>query len=358
MSAPDPAADAAWMRRCLALADRARGRTAPNPMVGAVIVRDGELLGEGWTYPPPGAHGEIAALSRVADARGATMYVNLEPCCHWGRTPPCTDALIKAGVSRVVVGMVDPFPKVAGRGIAQLRDAGIEVEVGVEEAACQELNGGFVKALQRGLPRVWLKAAATLDGRIADSRGASKWITGEAAREEGRRWRDKLDGILVGSGTLLADDPALTARLEGGADPLPAVLDSRLRCPEDARIFQGSRRPVIYCREDAPERELPADIVRLPAGPGGLDLEAALRDLCGRGVHNLLVEGGGRVHRSFLDGGLADRLLLFLAPLALAGGQGFIAGPPLALAEAPRWRLRGVRQVGADALLEIDLAGD
>jgi diaminohydroxyphosphoribosylaminopyrimidine deaminase/5-amino-6-(5-phosphoribosylamino)uracil reductase len=189
VSAPDPAADAAWMRRCLALADRARGRTAPNPMVGAVIVRDGELLGEGWTYPPPGAHGEIAALSRVADARGATMYVNLEPCCHWGRTPPCTDALIKAGVSRVVVGMVDPFPKVAGRGIAQLRDAGIEVEVGVEEAACQELNGGFVKALQRGLPRVWLKAAATLDGRIADSRGASKWITGEAAREEGRRWR-------------------------------------------------------------------------------------------------------------------------------------------------------------------------
>jgi len=350
------AEDARWMRRCLELASRARGRTAPNPMVGAVVVRDGEVLGEGYTYPPPGAHGEVAALRRVADARGATMYVNLEPCCHHGRTPPCTDAVLAAGIRRVVVGMVDPFDKVQGKGIALLRAAGLEVAVGVEEAACRELNAGFIKAVERGLPYVWLKAGASLDGRIADAEGRSQWITSEAARAEGRRRRDQVDAILVGSGTLLADDPALTTRMEGGHDPLPVILDTELRCPEDAKVLQGSRRPVLLCAEDAPERSLPAEILRLPRGAGGVDLEAAMRALVELGVHSVLVEGGGKVHRSFIDAGLADRLLLFVAPTALAGGAGFVGGPPLALADAPRWALRGVTQVGPDALLDLDLS--
>ena len=347
--------DARWMRRCLELAGRARGRTAPNPMVGAVVVRDGEVLGEGYTYPPPGAHGEVAALRRVADARGATMYVNLEPCCHHGRTPPCTDAVLAAGIKRVVVGLVDPFPQVRGQGIRILREAGVEVTVGVEEEACRLLNAGFVKAVETGLPYVWLKAGASLDGRIADAGGRSKWITSEEARAEGRRIRDRVDAILVGSGTLLADDPALTTRIEGGHDPLPVILDSGLRCPADARVLRGPRRPVIVCREHAPERALPADILRVPEGVGGLDLDAVMRALVARGVHNVLVEGGGAVHRSLIDAGLADRLLLFLAPTALAGGAGFVGGPPLALADAPRWTLRSVRQVGPDALLDLDL---
>jgi len=346
------------MRRCVELARRAAGRTAPNPMVGAVLVRGDEALAEGWHEVVGGSHAEPAALARApADVSCATLYVNLEPCCFHGRTPPCTDAVLAAGVRRVVVGMVDPCPRVAGEGIEILRRAGVEVVVGVEEAACRALNAGYIKAQTRGLPYVWLKAAATLDGRIADAQGASKWITGPDARRAGHAWRDTCDAILVGSGTLLADDPALTTRVEGGRDALPVILDSRLRCPADARVFQSARRPLIYCAPDAPARDLPADIVRAPAGPGGLDLGAVLRDLVGRGVLSVLVEGGGRVHRSMLDAGLADRLLLFLAPCVLASGPGFVAGEGLALADARRWRLVGTRRLGADLLLDYDLSG-
>ncbi len=350
------------MRRALEAAARARGRTAPNPAVGAVVVRDGELLAEGWTWPPPGAHAEPSALDRArrergaGSTRGATMYVSLEPCCFHGRTPPCTEAILAAGIRRVVIGAVDPHPRVRGRGIQILRDAGLAVVGGVEEAACRELNAGFIKAEEQGLPRVWLKAAATLDGRIADAAGASQWITGPEARAEGRRYRDQVDAILVGSGTLLSDDPRLSTRLPGGHDPVPVVLDGRLRCPADARIFGGGRRPLIYTAPEAPERALPAEIVRVPRAPGGLlDVETVLRDLVARGVRELLVEGGGAVHRSFLEAGLADRLLLFLAPTILAGGPGFVAGPPLSLAAPFGGSLRSSRRVGEDLLLEIDL---
>ena len=348
--------DARWMRRCIELARKAEGRTAPNPMVGAVVVRDGEVLAEGWHAKAGDDHAEPDALRKVtSSAQGATMYVNLEPCCHHGRTAPCTDALLQAGISRVVVGMVDPNPIVAGKGIGLLKAAGVHVEVGVEERACRELNAGYLKAMHTGVPRVWLKAASTLDGRIADSDGVSQWITGKEARRVVHQERNRMDAILVGSGTLHSDNPALTTRISGGRDALPVVLDSHLTCPTDAKVLQGERRAVIYCAESAPDRELNAEIVRVSHDASGLNLKEVLQDLVSRGVHNLLVEGGGRVHRSFLESGLADRLLLFVAPKVLVGGPGFVGGEPLGLGEGFSFRLIGSRKVGHDLLLDFEV---
>lgn len=340
----------AWMRRCLDLAATARGRTSPNPMVGALIVRDGEILAEGVHRAPGQAHAEVDALGKLGGrAPGATMIVNLEPCCHHGRTPPCTDAILRSGIRRVVVGMVDPFPRVSGQGLAILRAAGLEVEEGVLREECRDLNQGFVSAMERGRPAVWLKAGISLDGRIADHQGHSRWITSAEARREAHRLRDAADAVLIGAGTLRADDPSLSTReLPHGRDALPVVLDSTLSIDPGARLLRGTRRPLLVAAEDAPARALPADILRLPRGEGGLDLHALMPALLERGVHHLLVEGGGQVHRSFLRAGLVDRLHLFVAPLVLAGGPGFVAGPGLDLALAPRLRLRENRPVGPD----------
>ena len=357
---PRLAADDAWMRRCLDLAVQARGRTAPNPMVGAVIVRDGQVLAEGWHHAPGQAHAEVDALQKLdGQAPGATMYVNLEPCCHHGRTPPCTDAILRSGVRRVVVGMVDPFHRVSGKGIEILRRAGVDVVVGVLEPACRELNQGFVRAQESGRPAVWLKAGMSLDGRIADAFGHSRWITGPQARAAGHALRDAADAVLIGSGTLLADDPALTTRdLPGGRDALPVVLDTELRCPADARVLTAGRRPLLLVAQDAPVRDLPADIQRIPRDPrGGLDLRAALQVLLARGVHTVLIEGGGRVHGRFLADGLVDRVHLFVAPTVLGGGPGWVAGAPFPLADAPRLRLQSATPVGQDLHIELVPAG-
>ena len=345
------------MERALALAARARGRTAPNPMVGAVVVRDGALLAEGWHRGPGLAHAEVDALERIGGrAPGATMYVNLEPCCHHGRTPPCTDALLLSGIRRVVVGMVDPDPRVAGQGIAILRAAGLEVEVGIALAECEALNAAYLCASRRGRPLVTLKAGLTLDGRIASANGESCWITGEAARLAGHRLRDVHDAILVGRGTLLADDPALTTRFEGGRDPLPVLLDSSRSMPADARVLQGSRRPLLF---HAPEASGPTpacvDLVAVPrAQSGGLSLPDVLSALRERGVHSVLVEGGGQVHRSFIDAGLVDRIELFISMKVLAGGPGWVGGAPIALAEAPRFRLLSAHPLGEDLHLSLE----
>ncbi|NOY25977.1 MAG: bifunctional diaminohydroxyphosphoribosylaminopyrimidine deaminase/5-amino-6-(5-phosphoribosylamino)uracil reductase RibD, partial [Oligoflexia bacterium] len=248
------------IRRCLELAGQGLGRTAPNPMVGAVIVRDGQVIAEGWHRAPGLEHAEVDALSKLTDcaagpagsgcAEGATMYINLEPCCHHGRTPPCTDAILNSGIARVVVGMVDPFPRVSGEGLRILRQAGLDVVVGVEQAACRQLNLGFVRAQEQGRPAVILKAALTLDGRIADAAGHSQWITGPQARAIGHQLRDQADAVLVGRGTLLADDPALCTRgVAGGRDALPVVLDSELRCPQDARVLSAGRRPLFFAAQ-------------------------------------------------------------------------------------------------------------
>lgn len=347
--------DAALMARALAVARRAAGRTSPNPMVGAVIARDGLVLAEGWTQPPGQDHAEPHALKQLGGrAEGATMYVTLEPCCHYGRTPPCTDAIVRSGVQRVVVGVVDPFPLVAGRGIEQLRAAGIAVDVGVREDECRRLNRGFFRAVAEGLPEVTLKAAISLDGRIASEAGESRWITGPAAREAGHRLRDAHDAVLVGVGTVLADDCALDTRVPGGRNAVPVVLDSSLRTPPTARVLHAGRRPIVICAEDAPPADLPADIVRVPRGAFGVDLRSALAAIVARGHHHVLVEGGGHVHRAFLDAGLVDRLELFVNGRILAGGPGMVAGPGFGLAGAPAFRFVSAEPVGDDLQVSLE----
>ncbi len=346
---------ATWMRRCLALAGSAQGRTAPNPMVGAVVVRDGQSVAEGFHARAGEPHAEVMALQQAREnARGATLYVNLEPCSHHGRTPPCTEAILRAGVAHVVIGMCDPNPTVNGRGVRRLRDSGLEVDVGTCETECRELNRAFVSAMERGRPWVVLKAAATLDGRIATEGGESRWITGPEARRHVHGLRDLHDGILVGSGTALADDPRLTCRVEGGRDPIPVLLDGRLRVPSGARMFARGAEALVYSlgrsRSDHPATIVPSS----PAPAGGVLLLPVLEDLVGRGIHSLLVEGGGRVHRAFFDSGLFDSVLLYLAPRLLAGGPGWLAGPGVgSLAESFELRVVGITRLGADLLLEL-----
>ena len=356
-------ADARYMGMALAVARRGAGRTAPNPMVGAVLVRDGIVLAEGHTQPPGSDHAEPHALRQLGPlgtraAEGATLYVTLEPCCHHGRTPPCTDAILSSGIRRVVVGTVDPFPLVSGRGIAQLRAAGVQVDVGVREAECKRLNLGFLRITTGGLPEVTLKAGMSLDGRIADGAGASRWITGPAARASAHRLRDEHDSVLVGIGTVLADDPALTTRVPGGRDAVPVVLDTRLRVPDDAALLRSGRRAIVVCAHDAPARDLPAEIVRVERAAHGVDVRAALRALGSRGLHRVLVEGGAHVHRALLDAGVVDRMELYVNGRVLGGGHAVVAGPGYTLAEAPDFRFTAVEHLGDDLRLTLERAGD
>jgi diaminohydroxyphosphoribosylaminopyrimidine deaminase/5-amino-6-(5-phosphoribosylamino)uracil reductase len=352
------------MAIALAEARRGLGTTRPNPCVGAVVARDGVVLGVGHTEPPGGPHAEVVALRAAAaaghDVAGATMYVTLEPCCHHGRTPPCTDAILRAGIRRVVVGVVDPYPPMQGRSLRLLQDAGVEVELGVGRDAADALMRGFLRVTAGGLPDVTLKAGVSLDGRIATAAGESRWITGEAAREHAHTERAAHDAILVGIHTALADDPALDVRLPAprasSPHPVPVVLDARLRLPPTARLLNGRHRAIVITAEDAPAVELPAEVVRVPRGPGGVDAEAALRALGARGLHRVLVEGGGAVHRTLLDARLADRLLLYVAPLVLPGGRGWVGGAPAtSLGDAARFGSPRTLALGDDVLLEYAL---
>ncbi len=345
--------DAFYMGMALEVARRGAGRTAPNPMVGAIIVHDGIILAEGWTQPPGQHHAEPHALQRMGGvATGATMYVTLEPCCHHGRTPPCTHSILASGLSRVVVGTVDPFPLVAGRGIAELRAAGIIVDVGVREAECLRINRGFLRAVTEGLPEVTLKAGVSLDGRIATHAGESRWITGPAARDAAHRLRDHHDAVLVGVGTVLADNPSLTTRIAGGRDAVRVVLDTDLRTPPHAAILAPST--LVYCAEDAPDAGNLGAVVRVPRAAGGIDVCAVLRSLAARGLHRVLVEGGGRVHRAMLDAGVVDGIELFMNGRLLVGGPGFVAGPGYSLADAPAFRLVRCTPVGDDLHLRLE----
>jgi diaminohydroxyphosphoribosylaminopyrimidine deaminase/5-amino-6-(5-phosphoribosylamino)uracil reductase len=322
------------MLRCLELARQAHGRTWPNPMVGCVLVRDGRVLAEGFHRRAGDDHAEADALRRVDfQAAGATLHVNLEPCCHWGRTPPCTDAILRAGVRRVVVGMLDPNPLVAGRGVEALRAAGVEVELGVHEAACQALNEVHSVLVSRGRPFVTLKAAVTLDGRTATRGGRSQWITGNSARAHARRERALHGAVLVGSGTVLADDPSLTQRSAAPdlPEPLRVVLDGRLRMPPTARMLRepGGGQVLVLCGEAALAtpgagtratalREAGAEVVA--AGDGeSVELPRALELLRQRGVAAILVEGGSQVHGAFADARIVDRWMVYVAPKVFGG---------------------------------------
>lgn len=316
----DAALDAQYMARCLQLAAQHRGRTSPNPIVGCVVLdRRGRVIAEGAHAGPGQAHGEIAALDKIGrQAKGGTLYVNLEPCNHHGRTPPCAPVVRDSRVARVVVGMRDPIASHAG-GIALLEAAGIDVTVGVLEAACARANLPFVTWAREQRAAFTLKAAMTLDGKIATVTGSSRWITGEVARADGHRLRDQHDAILVGIGTVLADDPQLTARLPGARDPLRIVLDTELRTPKTAKL--AKRGTLVVCGPDASPRRAKAlaergvEILRLPAR----DLRALATALGERGVLSVLVEGGGEVHASFLAAGLADELVLYVAPKIVGG---------------------------------------
>lgn len=344
----------AAMRLALATADPARGSTSPNPTVGAVILRDGEVIGSGHTQPIGGAHAEVTALAdcrqRGHDPRGATMVVTLEPCGHHGRTPPCVDALLDAGIARVVVGQVDPTEPMRGRSLARLREAGVEVVQGVMGDACADHLLGWMRAVSLGLPEVTIKTATSADGAIATATGESQWITGPEARAAGRQFRATHDAILVGIGTVLADDPRLTARIEGALDPVAVVLDSRGRFPVGCAL---DREGTLVFGGGEPHPDHKATFVRCALGADGrTDVELVLRALVERGLHRVLVEGGGEVVRSLLDARLVDRVEQFQAGVVLPGGRPWVGGPALGtLGGAVRMTLDETSRVGDDAWL-------
>lgn len=359
-------ADAMHMARAVALARRGWYGTPPNPRVGCVLVRDGAVIGEGWHARTGGAHAEVNALrdaeARAGGARGATAYVTLEPCSHRGRTPPCTRALIDAGVARVVVGMRDPNPQVAGRGIEALAAAGIEVAAGPLGDDCRALNPGFAQRMTAGRPRVRVKLAMSLDGRTAGPDGESQWITGEQARADVHRLRAESGAILTGSGTALADDPSLTVRLPeeeapGGVwrQPLRAVVDTRLRLPPTARMLGLPGRTLVFTAAAAGRSwdalaVAGAELRRLPKAAGGLDLDAALRILAEEEINDVLVEAGPTLAGRLIAAGLADELVLYVAPGLIGdGGRGMVSLPGVTrLADRRPLRIVEIRAVGAD----------
>jgi len=346
------------MRRALRLAARATGRTSPNPLVGAVVTRNGEIVGEGFHKAAGEPHAEVNALRAARErARGATLYVTLEPCAHTGRTPPCVDAIREAGIARVVSAMRDVDPRTDGKGFRALRAADVDVTVGVLEEEARRLNEGFVSRLVRGRPFVLVKLATTLDGRVAVK--GRRYLSGKAAQREVHRLRDRYDAVLVGSGTVLADDPALTVREVKGRDPLRVVVDTDARTPPTAKVVRAKdpQRTLIFVARDADMRRVSrlrdsgVLVTTLPRADGGLDLAAGLRWLAEKGVNTVLCEAGPKIASRLVGSGLADRLMLITAPIA--GGDGPFAfeslGDPIELKSVK------VRHLGFDVVMEGDL---
>jgi diaminohydroxyphosphoribosylaminopyrimidine deaminase/5-amino-6-(5-phosphoribosylamino)uracil reductase len=360
-------ADEHFMRIALREAVRGAGQVSPNPMVGAVAVKNGKPLAKAYHARYGDAHAEVALLAKLspAQARGSTVYVNLEPCCHHGKTAPCTDALIAAGVTRVVIGHEDPNPLVAGNGIAMLRAAGLQVTVGTMEREARRLNAPFLTYITRGRPWLLLKVGQSLDGRIALSSGESRWITGAAARTEVHKLRATLDCVIVGSQTVLDDDPELTVRHVVGRNPLRVVLDSRLRISPESRVFQqpGPDRTWIVTTEESLERRgrefraTGATLFGCPANHAGrIDLGDAMRMLSQHGITSALVEGGGTLHASLIREDLVDKFIVAIAPILL-GGDGRPAVGDLGLskiANAPRFNVTRYRRIGQDIWLEFE----
>lgn len=368
--------DITYLRRTITLARRALGRTSPNPMVGAIVVRDGAVVGEGF-HPRAGEpHAEIFALRAAgAAARGATLYVSLEPCAHYGKTPPCVEAIIQAGVARVVAGSLDPNPRVAGRGVARLREAGIAVEIGALAAEEARLNEAWRHWMATGQPFVTLKLAASLDGKLATRTGESRWISGEASRRDVHRLRAIQDAILTTAATVVADDPALTARIAGGRDPRRIIIDTHARTQPTAQVYAPADLPPLLVTgiDDAarlaPFRARGVDVLSLPCIDGRLSLPAVMIALGQRDIVSLLVEAGGNFAAAVLEAQLVQKLRLYLAPL-LIGGQTatpVVGGIGVAtLAAAPRLQRLTWRRIGEDFRVEgypdyrdtADIAGE
>jgi len=355
--------DEAHMRRALALAARGLFTTDPNPRVGCVLVREGRVLGEGWHMRAGEPHAEaLALLAAGSDARGCTAYVTLEPCSHTGRTPPCADALIAAGVARVVCCSADPNPRVAGGGIARLRAAGIAVSEGLLEAEARTLNVGFFSRFERGRPHVRLKLAMSLDARTTPAGGGQAWVSGEAARADVQTWRARSGAVLTGAGTVRVDDPRLDVRLAYGPwirQPLRVLLDPMLSCAAGSKLFHADGA-LVFAAPDAPQRpQLAARVERLPRAAGGLDLHAVTERLAELEVNELLVECGPRLAGAFVLAHLVDELVLYVAPTLLGSDaapllQASGLGPPGTL---PSFVFRDVQRIGADVRLILNPKG-
>lgn len=359
------------MARALRLARRGLYSTSPNPRVGCVIARDGEVVAEGWHQKAGEGHAEVKALARLDnDASGTTAYVTLEPCSHHGRTPPCSEALIEAGVRRLVVAMEDPNPQVAGDGIRRLREAGIDVEVGLLESEARELNAGFIRRMQRGLPLVRIKMAMSLDGRTAMASGESQWITGPHARADVQRLRAASCAVVSGVETVARDNAALTVRPaqfapdradEWWRQPLRVVLDSNLRTPADGRLFGGGGPILIAAAVEDADRQASlerrgAEVIYLPEDSGRVDLQGLLRELARRECNEVLIEAGATLAGRLVATGLADELILYMAPTLLGSdARPLLELPIMTMAEQNRVLIRDIRVVGDDWRIEAVL---
>ena len=361
--------DTDYMRLALDLARRGCGWTSPNPMVGAVIVRDGRVIGQGWHTRYGALHAEREALKNCTESpRGAAMYVTLEPCCHHGKQPPCTDAILEAGIARVIVGSGDPNPLVAGKGLDILHRNGVEVETGVLKDECDAVNRVFFHFIQTKRPYVVMKYAMTMDGKIATRTGASQWITGEATRQRVHQDRHRYTAIMAGVGTVLADDPLLTCRMEGGKNPVRIICDSHLRTPPDSRVVRTAREvpTILAAAAPPPERrkaleDAGCQVWDLPGPEGRVDLNALMDRLGARGIDSVLLEGGGELNWAALHSGIVQKVQAYIAPKLFGGtaAKSPIAGLGV---ETPAQAVRLVRttvtQIGEDFLLESEVETD
>jgi len=356
--------DERLMRECLALAQSTLGLTSPNPAVGCVIVRNGKIVGRGATAPGGRPHAEPQALAEASDlADGATAYVSFEPCAHYGQTPPCARALAEAGIARVVIGCLDPYPPVRGRGVAILNAAGIATTVGALESECRRMNEGFIARVTRGRPFVILKLAMSLDGRIATASGDSRWISSEESRRLVHQWRREADVVMVGASTVIADNPRLTCRIAGGRDPVRVIIDQRLRSPAGARIFH-QRSPaatilVTGATKAASVGRLYGGRVEAMAAPSakeGIVLKEVMREFGRRGWSKVLIEGGAKLAGAALRAGIVDRIAFFVAPLIIGCGlpsvEGLLARN---VREAIKLKDFNARRVGTDWLLQAEV---
>ncbi len=358
--------ETAYMKRALELAEKGCGFVAPNPMVGAVIIKDDVCIGEGWHARYGGLHAERNALANcTVSPEGATMYVTLEPCCHYGKTPPCTDAIIENKISRVVIGSSDPNPLVAGKGVQILREHGIEVIEGVLKAECDALNAVFFHFIRTGMPYVVMKYAMTMDGKIATRTGASQWITGEMARKRVHQDRHRHSAIMVGVGTVLADDPMLTCRIPGGKDPIRIVCDTRLRTPLNAKVVTTASTVRTILATACPDvlRQKPyldagCEIVTVPEKDGHLDLMQLMKALGQSGIDSILLEGGGTLNWSALECGIVKKVQAYIAPKLFGGmaARSPVGGAGIALpGEAVQLTQPKISKMGEDILLESEV---
>ncbi len=357
--------DEKYMRIALRLAEKARGRTSPNPMVGAVVVKDGKVISRGYHRKAGEPHAEAIALKKAGDAaRDATLYVTLEPCSHTSkRTPPCSPLVIQSGITRVVVAMTDPNPKVSRGGVKALKAAGIDVITGVLEAESRKLNEAYIKHITKSMSFVTLKIAQTLDGKIATALGESQWITGEKAREEGHRLRDINDAILVGINTVLKDNPSLTTRIPGGRDPIRVIVDSALRMPLNAKVLtqKSSAKTIVATVSGAPKNKIVklqkagVEVLIVKSVQGRIDLRDLMKKLGKMDIMNVLIEGGAEINFSALKSGIVDKAVLFIAPMLMTGKDALCSiggASPIKLSQALKLHDVTARFVGRDLMVE------